>query len=82
MLQPINDTISAERSKMSAGSSTKPSGTTKASHRYENDSMQRTQSNVDEQSVDLNNPMDTESEAGLTDGHGSIQRQYDQRQAT
>ena len=69
---------------MSGESSNKPSGTTKASNRYEdtNDSIHRTQSQVDQQSVDRNNPMDTESEAGVTDELGSIQRQYDNRQAS
>ena len=69
---------------MSGESSNKPSGTTKASNRYEdtNDSIHRTQSLNDQQSVDRNNPMDTESEAGGTEDLGSIQRQYDHRQAS
>ena len=78
-----NEDILAERSKMSGESSNKPSGTTKASNRYEdtNDSIHRTQSLHDQQSVDRNNPMDTESDAGATE-QSSIQRQYDRQVST
>lgn len=50
-------------------SSNKPTGTTKGSSRYEedtNESIQRTVSQ-DHQSIDCDNPMDTESEVGASE---------------
>ena len=69
----------AERSKMSGGSSaSKPTGSTKASHRYgveevpTTETIHRTASQVEQQSVDRNNPMDTESEVGASEHSSTI----------
>lgn len=63
---------------MSGASSnqSKPTGTTKASTRYDDqtDSIHRTNSTIEPQSVDRNNPMDTESEVGASEHSSTIQR--------
>jgi len=66
-----------------SGSTTasKPTGTTKASTRYDDqntDSIHRTQSQIDAQSLDRNNPMDTESEAGASEA-STLQGQFEMR---